>query len=410
MKEQDLIDSICSETVSKISGGHILALQDTTEFNFQWNKKRKKASSGLGACRATGSLGFMLHPTLALNADTLEVYGFSHIRMWHREDGTGTKHDRDYKSLALESKESYKWIESCHRSMPALERADVVTLIEDREGDIYKQFCEVPSDNVHLLVRNSQNRRLTNGKTLQYHLEGLPVQGTYELEVIQGNTTGFQKRKALMQVKYDEVTLIKPATLKDNTAEQVTITVVSVEEAGPCESTQPIRWRLLTTHDVGSLTDAIQIVKWYSMRWYIEQLFRLLKSKGFQIERSELESGWAIRKLTVLAMKSALTIMRLKLALQEKNEVSAKQTFSSAQLECLEYLNNQYQGRTIKQQNRYKTYTLAWAAWILARLGGWKGYESQRQAGFITMKEGINRFEDIYKGFTLLKNKVVCTP
>lgn len=410
MKEEDLINSICRETASKITGGHILALQDTTEFNFQWNKNRKKPSSGLGACRATGSLGFMLHPTLALNADTLEVYGFSHIRMWHREDGTGTKYERDYKSLALESKESYKWIESSLKSMSALEKADMVTVVEDREGDIYKQFCKVPKENVHLLVRNSQNRRLGNGKTLHSHLKELPVQGTYELEIVDGNTFGFKKRKALMQVKYDQVTLLKPRKLKDNTAAKVAVTIVSVEEANPSNPAQTIRWRLLTTHVVESLPDAIQIVKWYSMRWYIEQLFRLLKSKGFQIERSELESGWAIRKLTVLAMKSALTIMRLKLALQEKNEVDAKQTFNSEQLKCLEYLNNQYQGRTIKQQNRYKPYTLAWAAWILARLGGWKGYESQRQAGFITMKESIDRFEDIYKGFSLLKNKVVCTP
>lgn len=410
MKEEDLIDSICVETASKITGGHILALQDTTEFNFQWNKNRKKVSSGLGPCKASGSHGFLLHPTLAINADTLEVYGFSHIRLWHRDYEAGTKHDRNYKSLALESKESYKWVESSLKSIPALQRADLVTHVEDREGDIYKQFCDVKRENVHLLVRNSQNRRLENGKTLHKHLESLPVQGSYELEITQGNVAGLKKRKVQMQVKYDQVTLLKPTTLKDDTAEQVTITVVSVEEVNPGESTAPIRWRLLTTHQVQSLPDAIQIVKWYSMRWYVEQLFRLLKSKGFQIERSELESGWAIRKLTVLAMKSALTIMGLKLALEENNEFSATQSFSSDQLECLSVLNERYQGRTEKQANRHKPYSLAWAAWIIARLGGWKGYESQRKAGFITIKEGIDRFEDIYKGYSLLKSKPVCTP
>jgi len=410
VKEEDLIDSMCKETASKISGGHVLALQDTSEFNFQWNKKRKKESSGLGACRATGSLGFLLHPTLALNADTLEVYGFSHIRIWHREDETGTKHDRNYKSLSVGAKESYKWIDSSLKSRPSLQKADMVTLVEDREGDIYKQFSDVPEKNVHLLVRNSQNRRLDNGKTLHKHLDELSVQGTYELEVMKGNTSGFQKRKVTMQVKYDQVSLLKPASLKDVAAEQVKVTVVSVEEVNPIEPTQTIRWRLLTTHNVKTLTDAIQIVKWYSMRWYIEQLFRLLKSKGFQIERSELESGWAIRKLTVLAMKSALTIMNQKLALQEKNEVAAEQTFNANQLECLESLNDKYQGKTIKQQNQYKPYSLAWTAWIFARMGGWKGYESQRPPGFITIKEGMDRFEDIYIGYTLLKNEVVCTP
>ena len=101
--------------------------------------------------------------------------------------------------------------------------------------------------------------------------------------------------------------------------------------------------------------------------------------------------------------------MNLKLALQEKNEVAAEQTFNVSQLECLESLNDKYQGKTIKQQNQYKPYSLAWAAWIFARMGGWKGYESQRPPGFITIKEGMDRFEDIYIGYTLLKNEVVCT-
>lgn len=410
MKEQDLIDSICKETASKISGGHILALQDTSEFNFQWNKNRKKESTGLGPCRASGSLGFMLHPTLAIDAETLDVYGFSHVRIWHREKEAGTKHDRNYQSLSVKSKESYKWIESSLKSKPVLQQANMVTVVEDREGDIYKQLSQVQEENLHYIIRNSQNRRLGSGKTLHTHLEELPVQGTYELEITQANSFGVQKRKVLMQVKYDKVSLLKPAKLKEDTPDQVTTTVVSVEHVNPSDQTQTIRWRLLTTHDVGSLADATQIVKWYSMRWYIEQLFRLLKSKGFQIERSELETGWAIRKLTVLAMKSALVIMNLKLALQEKSETPAKQAFNAEQLEALNYLNKQYQGKTPKQQNHYQENSFAWVAWIIARLGGWKGYESQRPPGFITIKDGIQRFEDIYKGFALLRNKIVCTP
>lgn len=33
------------------------------------------------------------------------------------------------------------------------------------------------------------------------------------------------------------------------------------------------------------------MVEWYGVRWYVEQLFRLLKKQGFGIEETELESG-----------------------------------------------------------------------------------------------------------------------
>lgn len=411
MKEEDLIASFCERTARKVKGGHVLALQDTTEFNFFWNKNRKRPDSGLGVCTNPHSLGFMLHPTLAIDADTSEVYGFSHIRVWHREADNGTKYERDYKRLPVTKKESNKWLESSIQSRLSLEKADMVTIVEDREGDIYKQFSDAPGGTVHLLVRNSQNRKLDNGKRLHAHLKELPVQGSYEMDIVQSTPSGYQKRKARMQVRFDQVTLLKPGRLRDESPERVSLSVVDVSEVNYPESSQQVNWKLLTTHPVNTVADALQIVRWYSQRWYIEQLFRLLKRKGFQLEHSELESGWAIRKLTIMAMQSALTILQLKLALQQNEQLCAKQSFSSGQIKCLTLLNEKYQGTTEKQRNPYSPETLAWAAWIIARIGGWKAYQSQRPPGLITLKEGLNRFEDIFNGFMIfMDNGDVCTP
>ncbi|GET23976.1 transposase [Prolixibacter sp. NT017] len=180
-----------------------------------------------------------------------------------------------------------------------------------------------------------------------------------------------------MQVRFDRVTLLKPGRLRDESPERVSLSVVDVSEVNYPEASQQVNWKLLTTHPVNSVADALQIVRWYSQRWYIEQLFRLLKRKGFQLEHSELESGWAIRKLTIMAMQSALTILQLKFALQQSEQMPAKQSFSSGQIKCLKLLNEKYQGKTEKQRNPYSPETLAWAAWIIARIGGWKAYQSQ---------------------------------
>lgn len=45
---------------------------------------------------------------------------------------------------------------------------------------------------------------------------------------------------------------------------------------------------------------------------------------------------------------------------------------------------------------------LAWAAWIIARLGGWKGYQS----GPIIYFEGMKRFELTFDGWTLANRNV----
>src|SRR4051812_21906995 len=49
--------------------------------------------------------------------------------------------------------------------------------------------------------------------------------------------------------------------------------------------------------------------------------------------------------------------------------------------------------------------TLAWCAWIIARLGGWKGYRiSEGPPGPLTMRRGYEQFCSIHKGYTLAKS------
>ena len=74
------------------------------------------------------------------------------------------------------------------------------------------------------------------------------------------------------------------------------------------------------------------------------------------------------------------------------------------EVECLEAINRQVQGRTKKLSNPFKKTKLPWAFWILARLGGWKGYGSQRKPGAATLINGLNKFYLLYHGFTMEKD------
>ena len=63
------------------------------------------------------------------------------------------------------------------------------------------------------------------------------------------------------------------------------------------------------------------------------------------------------------------------------SSLPAMRVFSPSQIAVLDALTKRLEGRTDKQKNPHPKHTLAWAAWHIARLGGWTGYASERPPG-----------------------------
>ncbi|WP_394370957.1 transposase, partial [Salegentibacter lacus] len=84
--------------------------------------------------------------------------------------------------------------------------------------------------------------------------------------------------------------------------------------------------------------------EFYSARWYIEQLFRLLKKQGFGIEETELESGWAIRKLVVMQITALLKILQMNIAYaRPEGGQPITEVFDDQQIGVLKVLNTKIQ-------------------------------------------------------------------
>ena len=133
-------------------------------------------------------------------------------------------------------------------------------------------------------------------------------------------------------------------------------------------------------------------------------MFRTLKTKGFNYESSELESDEALRKLLILAIMAAIQILQLRQARDGKTNQKPSLVFSQEQLTCMEDILPKFEGKTQKQQNPHPRDNLAWAAWIIARLGGWKGYVSQRPPGVIILNEELMRFQNMFDGWKIAKD------
>jgi hypothetical protein len=307
------------------SGRHLLCIQDTTEFNFSSKQGRIKPKSGLGTTSRDDILGFMLHSSLVVDAHSSHALGYSYIKAWERPADAPGKHERDYQHLPVKEKESYKWIAAAAQSKELLQQAAAITIVADRESDIYELFGVAEKDKVHLLLRSNHDRRISGELKLSTCLGAMPVLHNYDLAISGDIRKNVPNRIAQMGLKWAKVELLKPTSCKNEQLPKVQ--EVYVVEAIEQNSKKGIHWRILTTHEVTTAEQALQIICWYKERWHIEQIHRLLKTDGFKIERSQLEQGWAIRKLTLLAMMASLRILQMMLAYLDDNEQAIDEVF-----------------------------------------------------------------------------------
>jgi Transposase DDE domain/Transposase DNA-binding len=400
--EDGIEKSIVDRCADFCEGRHLLLIQDTTEFNLSSHRGRVKPQSGLGRTAKDDVLGFMLHSCLSVDAGSTNALGFSYIKGWARQQDMPDRHQRDYKRLSIENKESHKWIAAARQSKELLHKARMLTIIADREADIYELLAMADAETLHVLVRSAWNRKLLDGSTLTQHLNRLPVMHEYSLMLNGDVRKGIEKRMAHMVLKWCRV----PVRRSKNTVNKDLPLSKDLYVVEACErnKSKGIYWRLLTTHPVNNSEQAMQIIEWYKQRWHIEQVHRLLKTEGFRLERSHLESGWAIRKLTLLAMMATLRIVQMMLAYEDDHEQPIDEVFDGEQQKCLTMMNRQLEGETDKLKNPAAPRTLKWATWIIARLGGWKGYRSQRKPGPIVLQKGLAKFYHIYEGWLVHQN------
>lgn len=407
IKEKALIRGVTNRLSEVVAGEHVLSIQDTSELHYHRHTNRIKDKGGLGDA-GRSPLGYFIHPSLVVEAEQPYVLGLSDIHLWHRDkdrvDDTSSR-----KKRAIEQKESFKWLLAGIRSKLVLSKARQVTIIQDRDGDIYESFARIPDERTHLLVRSKTDRRIMGDHRWLYKkLTAQKISVVYELE-INGDNKKRQKRKAHLALKYATVRIKRPVYLSKAYPDYIELTAVETREQASTvpPGEDPIHWRILTTHPVKDFMDAAWIIYWYSLRWLIEEFFRILKLKGFNLESSELGSGWALRKLGILTMQAATKVMQLRQAREKGCPLPIEVVFDQEQQACLKGLLSSLEGQTEKLKNPHAANSLSWASWIIARLGGWNGYLSQRPPGVITLSRGLNKFEAIFVGWKLARSSTL---
>jgi hypothetical protein len=377
------------------AGRHVLAIQDTSEINYEAKRGRKR---GLGKVGNGSDVGLFVHPVLTVDAETGHCLGLADVQVWRRFKAKAA----DYRKQPIEEKESYRWLKGPRRAKWGLTKAAMITVIDDREGDIYEKWARLPDRRTHLLSRACRDRAMAGGGTLFATLAGLPERHRFTLD-LPARAGKRQAHQAQLSVRFAKIVICRPAACSDpNAPRQIELSAIEVREIDPPPGEEPVLWRLLTTHDVETVEQALTVVGWYRQRWHVEQLFRTVKRQGLDLEESVVADGGALEKLAVIALIAACQTMQLVLARTSPDDSQpASHVFDQREMQVLSALQARLQGRTAKQQNPHRPESLAWAGWTIARLGGWTGYHSDKSTGPITMRDGLERFRAIVQGYFL---------
>jgi hypothetical protein len=394
-----VIESWSEGTAAAAEGRHILAIQDTSEINFATTAKRRR---GLGEIGKGNGRGVLLHPMLAVDAENGSCLGLLSGQVWTRKGRRTVSHDlRD-----LSDKESQRWIATALAAKPLLAKAAMVTALGDRESDIFALYASAAEESFHVIARSMHDRKLADGVGLYTASDAMAVVDRRVL-VLPARAQRAE-RVAVLELRFGAVNLARPQTkFLRHLPQSLPLNLVDVREVDPVVGTEPLHWRLLTSHSVTNAEEAWRIVEWYKRRWLIEQFFRILKTQGFKLEDSQIATAERLLKLVAIAAKAAVITLQLLQARDGRGHQSVHLVFDANEVATLAALNQTLEAQSKRLKNPHPPDRLAGAAWIIGRLGGWDGYPSSKPPGPITMKHGLEYFYAVAVGRSL---KDVCMP
>lgn len=372
-----MVAEAARRTAEQCRGRHVLAIQDTT------------------VVRSRGGGGLYLHPAIAVDVDDGAILGLTDARWLSRMSGRAAGRRKQ----PVRDKESGRWLDTARRSAEVCRAAARLTVVADRESDIYALFATRPVG-CDLLVRAAHDRALADGGRLFAQADARPMAGRAMLDL--PAKPGRRAREAHLEVRFMPADLARPRNgLVEGLPKTVAVTLVDVREVNPPAGEAAVHWRLLTTQGVADAAQAFAVADLYRRRWAIEQVFRTIKTQGFDIEGLLIEHEAPLRRLVMATLIAAVTIQQLVHARDGGGALRPMtDAFEPEDQPLLDAFCAQLEGKTQRQKNPHPKGSLAYGAWVCARLGGWTGYYGK--PGPIVMLAGWHHFQTAKRGVTTM--------
>jgi hypothetical protein len=325
----------------------VLVIQDTMDLNF--STRLHCEDLGPIGKNQTGaeSLGLKMHSALALNTVGLPL-GVLRVQTYAPE----AKQGKADAGRPIEEKESYRWLE-IYRDANAVAGKIAqthVVCIGDRESDIFELFDQRrrQGGRVDLLVRAKHNRCLedTEKKLFEQLADGeadglvsiaVPRQREKKGKPSKPGRKSLPARTAQVEVRFREIEIRAPQTPQLRHKKPIRLFATYLLEKNPPPDATQIKWMLLTTIEIRSLKQAMKCVRWYCLRWRIEEWHRVLKSGCRVLEHQNHTAESLIRAIAIDAV-IGWRIMLLTLLGREVPEMPCSLLFDPWECEVLKLL------------------------------------------------------------------------
>jgi hypothetical protein len=367
----------------------VLLIQDTSPLDFTDHKD----TTGLGYLDRRFMKGLFMHTTLCCTDQGVPL-GLLDQQIWVRDlKDLGKRHKRAQRPF--EDKESAKWVRALKHSLDLLPESVATVTIADREAAIFELFVTPRPAKADLLIRACRERRLKLNDEVDHLWPVMlksPVRGKITVEVAANK--GSQPRTARCGIHFEKVSLLPPTTSIHK--ETLSLWVVLVREEEAPEGVKPLEWLLLTTLRVESLEEALQCVKWYSLRWLVERYHLVLKS-GCRVEKLQLETAERLERAVAIYSIVAWRLLWLTYEARKSPEASCEIALEEHEWQSL-YC-------TIKRTSTppCEPPTLRQAVRWIAQLGGFLGRKCDGEPGVMAIWRGFRRLEDISSTWQLLR-------
>ena len=384
----------------------VLCIQDGSDL--EYNTLEQCAGLGEIGTNQTGvkSRGLHLHSTLAVapNGLPLGVVRANCVA----PQGRLPEDKRPAFTIPIEQKKTFIWIEH-HRDLVALaDEMPQTRLIDvcDREADFFELFDEQRRNpRVELLVRAKYNRNLTEEPfKLFAAVAQAPVQSRVRVHIPRQSARAKKSkqqarpkrpaRMADLAVRAKRIQL-RPAHYHGD-KDPIDLWVVHAVEEHPPQNTQAVEWFLLTTMVVASAQEAEQCLRWYCLRWRIEDWHRVLKS-GCRIEDLAHETAERLRRAIAINLVIAWRIMLMTLLGRETPDLPAEVLFSDIELRTLH--------AWAKKKRLDPPLLLGEAVRLVAKIGGYLGRNNDPPPGHQLLWRGYTEFHFMCLGFALLDDE-----